>query len=71
MLDHDLFDLSRKVVVLTGSSGFLGQQFAQGLCQKGATLIMVDINLKKSKALSTKLEKHYGVTFINYLSNLH
>ena len=64
MLDHDLFDLSRKVVVLTGSSGFLGQQFAQGLCQKGATLIMADINLKKSKALSTKLEKYYGVPVI-------
>jgi len=62
LLDYNLFDLSGKVVVLTGSSGFLGQQFAQCLCQKGATLIMADIDLKKSKALSIKLEKKYDVS---------
>jgi NAD(P)-dependent dehydrogenase (short-subunit alcohol dehydrogenase family) len=36
----DLFDLSGRVVLLTGSNGHLGRALARGLVQRGATLIL-------------------------------
>ena len=44
-----LFDVSGKVIILTGASGFLGTQFAEGLSQAGAHVVLADINLNGAK----------------------
>jgi len=56
-----LFDLSGKVIILTGSSGFLGSQFADGFSQVGANVVLGDINYGKSKKLEKILGKKYNV----------
>ena len=38
---NKLFDLSGKVIVLTGSAGLLGSQYADILSDAGAKLILV------------------------------
>lgn len=60
-----LFDLSNKVVILTGASGTLGKRFADGLCQAGADIILADKNYAKCKELEIILRKKYNTNVIS------
>ena len=51
--NQKLFDLSNKVIVLTGSAGRLGTNFAHILADAGADLVLIDIDKKQNE----KLEK--------------
>jgi len=54
-----LFDLSDKVIVLTGSAGRLGTNFANILSEFGANVILVDINEKENKKLEEEIIQEY------------
>ena len=41
-----LFDLSERVIILTGAAGLLGTEYAHGLSQAGANVILADINFE-------------------------
>ena len=56
-----IFDLSNRVIVITGAAGLLGSEYANGFCQVGANVILADKNFVKCKKLATELEKKYGV----------
>lgn len=43
---NSLFDLSKKVIVITGGTGFLGSYFVTALRDAGATVIVTDVNDK-------------------------
>ena len=44
-MEKDIFDLSKKVVVLTGAKGLLGREFCKGLAFKGASIALLDIDI--------------------------
>ncbi len=48
-----LFDLTDKNIVITGSAGLLGSQYAYTLSEAGANVILIDVNEREN----TKLEK--------------
>jgi len=50
-----LFDLSNKVIILTGSGGRLGTNFAHALADAGADLVLIDIDKKKNKTLENSI----------------
>lgn len=52
-----LFDLAGKTIILTGSAGRLGANFARTLSRAGADLILVDIDEKKNQALMNTIRK--------------
>ena len=56
---ENLFNLKNKTIILTGSSGFLGTQFANSLSQSGAHVILVDIETKKNKKLEKSIISKY------------
>ena len=56
-----LFDLSGKVVIVTGAAGNLGSQYAEGLSQAGANVVLGDLDYVKCKQISIKLKKKYDV----------
>ncbi len=56
---NKLFDMKNKNIVLTGSSGLLGNQFSNVLSEAGANIILVDIENKKNKSLEKTLRKNY------------
>ena len=56
-----LFDLKNKVIIITGATGNLGTQYADGLSQMGANVVICDLDLKKCKKLSNDLNKKYNV----------
>ena len=46
---NNIFDLSNSVIILTGASGLLGTEYAHGLSQAGANLVLADLNYEKCK----------------------
>lgn len=52
------FNLSNKIILLTGASGFLGKKIAESYSSLGATLILTDINQNKLFSLKNKLLKN-------------
>ena len=59
---NDIFNLSRHVIVLTGASGLLGNEYAHGLSQAGANLVLADLDYEKCKKLSKHLNKLYNTS---------
>ena len=53
-----LFDLTGRNIIVTGSSGTLGSQYADTLSQAGANVILVDIN-NENNNLDKTLRKKY------------
>ena len=57
---HDiskLFDIKNRNIVITGSSGLLGSQYANTLSGAGANVILVDLDSTKNKNLERSLRK--------------
>ena len=59
-----LFDLHDKIVIITGAAGNLGSQYAEGLSQMGANVVLCDIDFKKCEKISNNLNKRYDVESI-------
>ena len=63
---NTLFDLSNKVIILTGSAGRLGKNFASAICSAGGNVILIDINSKQNIKLEKQLIKKYSTTVKSY-----
>lgn len=57
-----LFDLSNRVVVITGAAGLLGTQYVYGLSQAGANVVLADLNLSKCKIIEKEIQKNFSTT---------
>ena len=65
-----LFDVKNRNIVITGSSGLLGAQYANTLSAAGANVILVDLESKKNKKLENSLVKKYGNKARSYTSDI-
>ena len=64
-----LFDLTGRNIIVTGSSGILGSQYADTLSQAGANVILVDINGKNNN-LEKTLRKKYKTNAKFYCTDI-
>ena len=55
------FNLSNKVALVTGASGFLGKEFCKGLASYGSNIALVDLDSKTIDNQAEKLVKEYNV----------
>ena len=51
-----IFDVSGKVIIITGATGNLGTQYVEGLSQVGANVVIADVNLKNCTALAKSVK---------------
>ena len=63
---QDLFDLTGKVAVVTGGSGWLGTSFCHALAEAGATVVVTSRDQARAQASADKLPspggaKHLGI----------
>ena len=56
-----IFDVNDKVIIITGGAGYLGSQYAEGLSQHGANIVIADRNFKECKKIVSSLEADYDV----------
>jgi len=54
-----LFDLTGKVVLITGASGHLGRAMSEGFAEAGATLAVCSTRIEKARDLATELADKY------------
>ena len=65
-----LFDIKNKNIVITGSSGLLGSQYAHTLSAVGANVILVDLAPSKNKKLEHSIVKKYGTKARSYVADI-
>jgi len=56
-----LFDVSNKVVIITGATGNLGTKYVDGFSQAGANVVIADLQFKNCKKLADEIQKKYNV----------
>tara|TARA_Y100000310_G_scaffold77422_1_gene74048 strand:- start:4674 stop:5492 length:819 start_codon:yes stop_codon:yes gene_type:complete len=59
-MNHNVFDLSGKVVLITGAGGLLGPKHAEAVVEHGATVIITDHHEDKARQKATLLNEKYG-----------
>tara|TARA_B100000686_G_scaffold354740_1_gene466863 strand:- start:2676 stop:3503 length:828 start_codon:yes stop_codon:yes gene_type:complete len=57
-----IFDLKNRNIVITGSAGLLGSQYALTLSSAGANVILVDLDNRKNEKLISQIKKKYHTT---------
>ncbi|MBX3398962.1 MAG: SDR family oxidoreductase [Gemmataceae bacterium] len=60
---HELFDLTGRVVLVTGGTGHLGSAMSRALAEAGATVVIASRDAERAKAAAAALpgRKHAGV----------
>lgn len=56
-----LFDVSNKVIMITGATGNLGVEYVRGFSQAGANVVIADLQFKNCKKLADEIQKKYDV----------
>ena len=64
------FDIKNKNIVLTGSSGRLGKQYANFLSEAGANMILIDIDAKSNSKLAGELKRKYHTNSNSYICDI-
>ena len=64
------FSLLDKVIVITGGSGFLGEQFANAIARVNGTPVLIDINYKKALSICNNLKTNFGVDALAIKCNI-
>lgn len=67
---QNLFCLKNKNIIITGSAGRLGSQFAHTLSEFGANTILIDINKQKNMSLEKKLKKTFKTNPKSFIIDL-
>ena len=62
-MDDKLFSVKNMNIVITGTSGLLGNTYARALLLRGANVALIDIQSKESKKLQTEFENTNKVIF--------
>jgi NAD(P)-dependent dehydrogenase (short-subunit alcohol dehydrogenase family) len=63
---NGLFDLSSKIVLITGAAGLLGEQHARAVASASGTPVLLDINESGAQRLATSLNAEFGTGAIGY-----
>jgi NAD(P)-dependent dehydrogenase (short-subunit alcohol dehydrogenase family) len=64
------FDLTGKVIVISGACGLIGRAFCEAVAQFGAHVVCADIALANPSAFAAELEKRHGRKMLGYNLNV-
>ena len=63
---NNLFDLSGKVIIVTGAGGLLGQQHCEAIASYGGSPVLLDLTLDVIEDLANSLNSKYNVNASYY-----
>jgi NAD(P)-dependent dehydrogenase (short-subunit alcohol dehydrogenase family) len=66
----DLFDLKGRTAVITGGCGILGQRFAEGLAEFGASLALLDLDQQALQKSATEIAARHGAQVKGYACDI-
>ena len=65
-----LFDLSGRIVVITGANGLLGRQHANAVASVGGTPVLLDLEAEPIEKLARELQSQYEVPAKGYVVDI-
>jgi NAD(P)-dependent dehydrogenase (short-subunit alcohol dehydrogenase family) len=65
-MKENLFDLSGRVIVITGAAGLLGRQHADAIASAGGAPVLLDLSLQPVEKLAKEIKTQYGVPAAGY-----
>jgi gluconate 5-dehydrogenase len=57
---HELFDLTGRVALITGASGYLGRPFSRALAEAGANVVVASRDLERAERCASELPTRNG-----------
>lgn len=67
---RELFDLTGKVVIITGGAGFLGQKHAEAIAEFGGTPVLLDLNQIPIDAALKGLQQKYRMNAAGFVVDI-
>jgi len=67
---ENLFDLSGKVIIITGAAGLLGRKHAEVIAAYGGNPVLLDLSLNFVEEFADKLNNKYGVNAAGYVVDI-
>ncbi len=64
------FSLLDKVIIITGGSGLLGEQFANAIASAKGTPVLIDINYKKALSICNDLKVNFNINALAIKCNI-
>lgn len=64
------FDLSKRVTIITGGAGLLGQKHAEAISEMGGIPVLFDLDNEKVKASAEHLAKSYGINALGLVVDI-
>ncbi|MBI3032827.1 SDR family oxidoreductase [Candidatus Woesearchaeota archaeon] len=61
MAAHNLFDLSNKIIVVTGGAGHLGKSISEGLAEANAIVFIAGNNLEKCQMVAEEINLKFNL----------
>ena len=58
---HNIFDLSNRVIIITGALGLLGQKHVEIVADYGGIPIILDVDEKKVLLAAERVQQKYNV----------
>ena len=67
---HELSRLDDRVALIIGGAGHIGRVSADGLAERGASIVIVDISAERSQAVADELKARHGVKLLPFKPTL-
>ena len=65
-----LFDLSGRIIIITGATGLLGKQHANAVASAGGIPVLLDLKADQIENLVSELQSNYGVPAQGYVVDI-
>lgn len=65
-----MFDLSEKVIVITGSAGLLGREHAEAVLEHGGKPVLIDLSEERLLEQKSSIEKKFNIDTLVYVTDI-
>ncbi len=67
---NNLFNLAKRVAIVTGGNGGIGKEIARGFASRGADVAIVARNARKTEAACNEIREAFGVRCMGMLCDV-
>jgi NAD(P)-dependent dehydrogenase (short-subunit alcohol dehydrogenase family) len=66
----DLFNLSEKIIIITGGTGFLGKKYAEAIAAYGGIPVLLDLSQKNIDSFVEELNEKFNIKSTGYETDI-
>jgi NAD(P)-dependent dehydrogenase (short-subunit alcohol dehydrogenase family) len=70
LIISDMFDLTGKIIVITGGAGLLGQQYAEAIAEYKGIPVILDLSDDKIQTVVSRIKEQYRVEAVGMIADI-